>query len=113
MDKFLKSLQNSDMGLYDSANGKSLKAYKAVDLTNLTTDCKQLIVKYCKSERGPIAQLNFLYNKGVDMGAMVHYHLNEYSAKTLSRDEVFLSQANCYGFNAYEIAVEVYLNLVK
>lgn len=110
MKTFLQLLQKSPMGLYDSDTGKSLKAYKAVDLTYLCPGSKQFIVKYAKAKRGLIAQINDLYEPGNDLGVQVHYFLNETSAKKLSQDKVFEIRANIAGCDPYTLAVEIYLN---
>lgn len=110
MTPFLKTLQKSSVGLFDSDTNKSLKAYKAIDITDMCTDCEQLIIKYCKAKRGLIAQLSNLYEKEKDLGIQVHYFLNEKSAKTLSEDEVFKRMAKNCGCDAWELALTIYLN---
>lgn len=110
MNDFLVSLQHSELGLYDSDTGKTIYAYKAVDLTHLTPSSDQVIIKYAKAKQGLIAQIVDLYKKEEDMGITVHYFLNETSAKKLSEDEVFYSRCKVMGANPYEFAVEIFTN---
>lgn len=107
--EFLKSLKGEPMGLYDSANGRTLKPYKVVDLTRLTAN-QPLIIKYAKAKRGLIAQIIELYKAGEDLGVTVHYFLNETSARRLAEDEVFSLRVKMMGADPLDMAIEIYIN---
>jgi len=109
-DSFIESLKNSELGLYDSDTNKTIYAKKVVDLTHLCSDSEQFIVKYGKAKRGLLAQMVNLYKKGEDLGSVCHFFLNEHSAKTLSKDEVFKSMCIYMSANPYEVAVYIYIN---
>ncbi len=65
-----------DMGLYDSANGKSLATLAAVEVPDC--ECRTILL-YTKAERGLIVQIVHPY-KGQNYGSASHYHINELNA---------------------------------
>ena len=106
----LKKMIGCEMGLYDSANGASLYAYKVVDMTSLCPKSKQLVIKYTKSVRGIIAQICNWYEKGKDLGTCVHYHIREITADWLANDSVFKMHAISVGADPNKLAKKIIAN---
>ena len=99
-----------ELGLYDSANGKSIKAYKIVDATELTNNSKRCVIKYALSVRGVIAQICDWYKSDVDLGGSVHYFIDETSPKELSEDEVFERRCRVMDTHALTLSHFIYDN---
>lgn len=99
-----------ELGLYDSANGKSIKAYKIVDATVLTNNSKRCVVKYALSVRGIISQICDWYKPDVDLGGSVHYFIDEMSPKELSEDEVFVRRCRVMDAHALTLSHFIYDN---
>lgn len=100
----------SELGLYDSRNGKSVKAYKIVDATELCTKAKRCVIKYADVVRGRIAQICDWYEPDYDLGMTVHYHINEVSPEWLANDEVFARHCRVMGVDALELSNFIYSN---
>lgn len=99
-----------ELDLYDSANGKSIKAYKIVDATELTNNSKRCVIKYAISVRGVIAQICDWYKPDVDLGGSVHYFIDETSPKELSEDEVFKRRCRVMDAHALTLSHFIYDN---
>jgi hypothetical protein len=99
-----------ELGLFDSANGKSIKAYKIVDATELTNNSKRCVIKYALSVRGVIAQICDWYKPDVDLGGSVHYFIDETSPKELSEDEVFERRCRVMDAHALTLSHFIYDN---
>lgn len=69
----LVGIANDELGLYDSSNGNSIKAYKIVDATEIANNSKRCVIKYGLSVRGVIAQINDWYEADIDLGVSLHY----------------------------------------
>lgn len=108
--KVLKSFKRSELGMYDSGNGKSVKAYKVVDVTPLCKKSKQCVIKYANVIRGVIAQICDWSEPGKDLGVTVHYHINEMTAEKLAADEVFQSRALSMGALPFKLAQAIFDN---
>jgi len=99
-----------ELGLYDSANGKSVKAYKMADATILCSDSKRCVIKYANVVRGRIAQICDWYEPNQDLGVNLHYHINEMSIYQLANDEVFISRCLSMAVNPFSLAQFIYEN---
>ena len=108
--KRLKGIKKS-MSLYDSKNGKTLYAYNIVDASHLCINVKQLLIKYTNAVDGKIAQLNDLYEKGVDMGTMVHYKIGKMHPIQLANDSVFEIRCLVMGCDKNTLAEFIFDNI--
>jgi hypothetical protein len=70
-----------DLGLYDSANGKSLDASKVVDLSARFGESMRFA--YAMAERGPLVQFRW----GSDDCARIHYFYDEPSGERMIRED--------------------------
>lgn len=77
MVKPVKITKEHDIGLYDSDTGKSLKAKKAVDITDECPSGTRTILLFTKAKRGRIVQIGQPYDHEVYMGMHVHYFVDE------------------------------------
>jgi len=108
MTPFLKSIQKSSMGLYDSQTLKDVNSFKVIDATDLCPKTEQIIIKYGKAKRGLIAQVVDLYAKEKDSGMCVHYFLGETSAYLLSEDSALLRFAVANGADPRDLAYRIF-----
>jgi hypothetical protein len=101
-----------ELGLYDSQSGKSIKAYKIIDATHLleNNDNRRCVIKYANCLRGKIAQICYWYEPTKDLGAMVHYFINEITDKELAKDEVFYLRCELMNVNPFMLARFIYEN---
>lgn len=99
---------NPEMGLYDSVNAQTVKAYRFVDMSNLCHKAPRLLVKYADVTRGRIAQLCHWYEADEDLGSTVHYHISLMTADELAKDEVFERTAIVVGADPLALAQEIY-----
>ncbi len=99
---------NPEMGLYDSGNGQTVKAYRFVDMSNLCPMAPRLLVKYADVVRGRIAQLCQWYEADKDVGITLHYHISLMTADELAKDEVFERTAIQVGAVPLALAQEIY-----
>jgi len=107
----LNEYTGSSLGLYDSADPSvSITATKVVDASELCRDTERCVIKYASAIRGLIAQICDWYEKGRDLGATVHYFLDEMTPEKLARDEVFESCAENMGADPLELAEAIYAN---
>lgn len=97
-----------ELGLYDSRNGKTIKAYKMADATHLCNDSKRCVIKYANCVRGKIAQICDWYEAEKDLGTTVHYHINEMTFKDLAKDEVFVLRCKVMKADSYSLAKFIY-----
>jgi len=106
----LKEFKSSKLGLYDSATGETVLAEKVINLITKSDFEGQAVVKYAQVERGLIAQICQWYEKGRDLGSVVHYHINEITPQKLAEDSVFIRTANIIGYKPIDLAVVIYHN---
>lgn len=106
----LKEFNNSEMGLYDSATGKTVYATKVIDLITKRNFEGQAVIKYTNVKRGLIAQICQWYEKGKDLGMTVHYHINEMTPESLADDSVFDTHAKMIGYKPIDLARIIYDN---
>jgi hypothetical protein len=106
VDDFVKH----ELGLYDSSSGESIVAYKIIDATVLCPLSKRCVIKYAIDSIGKVAQINEWYDRDVDLGSSVHYHINNLTVHELSTDLVFMSFANKLGINPSNFAYFIYNN---
>lgn len=99
-----------ELGLYDSANGKSIKAYKIADATTLTKESERCVIKYALAVRGVIAQICDWYKSDRDLGTTVHYFIDEMSVDELAKDEVFERHCRVMDAHALTLAHFIYDN---
>ena len=99
-----------DLGLYDSANGKNVKAYKIVDATNLCSNSKKCVIKYANVIRGTIAQICDWYESKKDLGVCLHYHINEMTPDELINDDVFKIRCSLIGADPNMLAQFIFNN---
>lgn len=99
---------NPEMGMYDSGNGQTVKAYRFVDMSNLCPKAPRLLVKYAEVMRGRIAQLCHWYEADKDFGSTLHYHISLMTADELAKDEVFVRTAIVVGADPLALAQEIY-----
>jgi hypothetical protein len=97
-----------ELGLYDSRNGKTIKAYKTAEATHLCNDSKRCIIKYANCVRGKIAQICDWYEPTRDLGTTVHYHINEMTVNQLASDEVFAIRCKIMKADPYILAKFIY-----
>jgi hypothetical protein len=109
----LKEFKNSEMGMYDSATGKTVRAKKVIDLITKRDFEGQAVVKYANVKRGLIAQICQWYEKGKDLGMTVHYHINEMTMESLAADCVFEPHAKMIGYKPIDLARIIYDNAPK
>ena len=109
----LPEFKNSEMGLYDSANNKSVRAEKVIGLVVSVDFEGQVVVKYAHVTRGLIAQICQWYEKGKDLGVTVHYHINEMTLDELASDSVFETRAKTIGYEPIELAKIIFENAPK
>lgn len=76
-----------DMGLYDSATGKSLEPIKTVEITELQGEYQRVLLAYTKAERGRIVQLRRLFSADDDCGSNIHYFFDEDAGATMIRED--------------------------
>lgn len=108
--KLLKQRKWQDLGLYDSANGHSVLAYKVIDISTECKESAQVVIRYAKVERGTIAQILDAYTKGSTLGVLVHYHISEMSQHELENDGVFVNRASCMGIDRTHLAQIIFTN---
>jgi len=106
---FTKSIKK-EMGLYDSNNELSIEADSFVDISEYCPEVEQCVIKYGKSKRGTIAQICEFYTKGVDLGATVHFFLNEETEDTLIKNSWFDIRSKVLGINPKLLAKLIYKN---
>lgn len=94
--------------LYDSANGKSLKAEKVVDVTAECGDRERTLMLFTRAERGPIVQICHPYDGEAYMGAMTHFFIEELARPIDERDDTFALMARRAGMSRPE-----FVKLVK
>jgi len=97
-----------ELGLYDSRNGKTIKAYKMAEATHLCNDSKRCIIKYANCVRGKIAQICDWYEPTRDLGTTAHYHINEMTVNQLASDEVFVIRCKIMKTDPYIFAKFIY-----
>ena len=97
-----------ELGLYDSRNGKTIKAYKMADATHLCCDSAKCVIKYANCIRGKIAQICDWYEATRDLGTTVHYHINEMTVNQLASDEVFVIRCKIMKADPYILAQFIY-----
>ena|SRR6185503_11482212 len=113
--KTIEMLDNThfaEMGLYDSGTAAqtSVTPYRVIDVTAHCPKAVQVVIKYAKVNRGLIAQLNSLYEKNVDLGVTVHWHINEITAYNLATDVVFERQCSIMGATPLKLATVIFEN---
>ena len=106
----LTEFKKSSLGLYDSANGKSVVAEKVIDLIVPREFKGQAVVKYAKVQKGTIAQICQWYEKGKDLGMTIHYHISQMTPGQLSEDQNFQSHSRMVGYNPIDLATIIYEN---
>ena len=99
-----------ELGLYDSRTGGSVIAYRMFDATGMCPGSKRCVIKYADVARGRIAQICDWYEADKDLGATVHYHINEMTPKELAEDVVFARQARVMAVEADVLAKSIFAN---
>jgi hypothetical protein len=74
------SNDKADIGLFDSATGKSLEAIKVVDVTNFQDRAKRAVLLFTQAQRGRIVQLQ-------SDGMRIHYFLDEDAGKKMMEED--------------------------
>ncbi len=103
----LKDYVKEDMGLYDSGDpSKDVKAYRFIDVTVLCNKklAQQVVVKYANLVNGRIAQLNCFYDKGKDLGMVIHWHINDWDAARLASEDTFAFRCKVIGADPMQLA---------
>jgi len=112
--KVLNKLKGSSLGLYDSndAGFSTVKAYKVIDITSYckVENLEQVIIKYAKVKRGTIAQLSYGSNS---CSTFVHYHINEFTRKSLAQDIVFQQRGNILQIPSLTLSNLIYSNALE
>lgn len=77
--------KKQEIGLYDSANGKTLYVQHRVHVLVSEDNPTGLILEYTTAKRGPLVKLTIPYEPGDDMGMSIHFFTTDISASLMSR----------------------------
>jgi hypothetical protein len=104
--------KDSPLGLFDnnSSEQSSVVADKVLDVTAMCPKSAQCVIKYATVTRGRLAQICHWYTKGIDLGGLIHYHLNEMTPESLAADVVFEGRARVMGANALQLSQIIFDN---
>jgi len=106
----VQQVAKKEMGLYDSATGDSVLATKIVDATEFCRESKRCVIKYGEVKRGALFQICDWYEANEDMGATIHYFLDEQTPEQLSQCGGFELRAFLVGIHPLKLAEFIYEN---
>ncbi len=108
-------LQHLLMGMYETAEDGtdiSVAAERIVEITDLSAhafgEVPQLVIKYGRTRRGLVAQLQDRYREGEDYGTEVHFFPEETGIAGLVTDDVFLRRAQMLGCDSLQLAETIF-----
>jgi hypothetical protein len=97
-----------DLGMYDSATGKDVLAYKMWDASHMSAKNEKVVIKYAEVKRGRIAQICNWYTHTEDIGTTIHYFLNETTPEKLAGDYNFIVHSQVLGIDRMEFAQAIF-----